>query len=198
VIKAGQKIGQWTILKEAPRISIKRRLWLCQCSCGKKKTKRSDNLSANSSCGHDKFDHGHCRKGKSTPTYEAWRSMIKRCTDPNNASYKRYGEIGVKVCKRWRTSFENFLKDVGEKPPGKSLDRYPNNRGDYKPTNVRWATAQQQADNKTNNHLINFKGQTKTITQWAELIGISDTGLHYRIIKAGWSIGRALNTPNQR
>jgi hypothetical protein len=76
-----------------------------------------------------------------TPTHSCWRSMLARCrSHPNYAGR-------VKVCKRW-LKFENFLADMGERPPGKTLDRYPDNEGDYKPGNVRWASPKEQMNNR--------------------------------------------------
>lgn len=72
--------------------------------------------------------------------------MIRRCNNPNTADWPRYGGRGIKVCKRW-LNFSNFLADMGERPKGKSLDRY-NNDGDYKPSNCMWSTAIEQANNR--------------------------------------------------
>jgi hypothetical protein len=73
--------------------------------------------------------------------------MIQRCTNPKNIGYKLYGGRGISVCQRWG-AFENFLADMGERPPGTTIDRYPNNNGNYEPGNCRWATALQQRHNQ--------------------------------------------------
>jgi len=91
--------------------------------------------------------HGHFpRKGKS-PTYISWCNMKQRCQNPHNIKYKYYGARGIKVCKRWQL-FENFLADMGLRPRGNTLDRFPNNHGNYEPGNCRWATTEQQALNR--------------------------------------------------
>lgn len=92
--------------------------------------------------------HGESAKNI-TVEYVAWHSMITRCEDPNFIGWHRYGGRGISVCKRWRKSYENFLKDVGRKPsPDHSLDRYPDPDGNYEPGNVRWATGKQQRWNR--------------------------------------------------
>jgi hypothetical protein len=90
--------------------------------------------------------HGHAPRGKISPTYNSWRDMVERCTNPKNIGWGRYGGAGVKVCARWRV-FANFLEDMGERPPGMSIDRRRSS-GNYTPSNCRWATVLQQAENK--------------------------------------------------
>ena len=109
--------------------------------------------------------------------------MWRRCTEPTNDRYAQYGGRGIRVCERWE-KFENFLADMGEPPDGASIDRYPNNDGNYEPGNCRWASGQQQANNKQASRHITIGTVTKPITEWIKATGISRTVL-YRRIKAG-------------
>ncbi len=85
-------------------------------------------------------------------TYRAWKSMIQRCTNPNRDVYKYYGGRGIKVCDRWRYSFQNFYEDVGISPNGMELDRI-NNNGNYEPSNCRWTTPRKNKRNRNSTRL---------------------------------------------
>ena len=87
--------------------------------------------------------------------YRAWANMKQRCNNPKDKDYKDYGGRGIKVCDRWLHNFENFLADMGKRPsPQHSIDRYPNNDGNYEPSNCRWATQIEQAQNRRKSHKV--------------------------------------------
>ncbi len=134
------------------------RYLLFLCECGAKKVMLIYNVRSgkSKSCGclarewtsANKRTHGRSFSQGYNKTYRAWQSMIDRCTNRNVPNYRHYGGRGIEVCDRWRTSFENFLADMGDSPgPGFSLDRI-NNDGHYEPSNCRWATARQQRINQ--------------------------------------------------
>lgn len=101
------------------------------------------------------------------------------------------------MCDRWRTSFQNFLDDMGRRPSTThSIDRIDNN-GDYAPNNCRWATPIQQGGNKRNNHLLTFRGRTQPLGRWAKELGLNRLLLRQRIVNLGWDVERAFTTQSQ-
>jgi hypothetical protein len=101
---------------------------------------------------HFKTTHQLRRRDSRCPclegTYNSWRAAIQRCTNPTHAEYRRYGGRGITVCPEWRNSFAQFVWDMGKRPVGKTLDRFPDPDGPYAPGNCRWATPAQQAQNR--------------------------------------------------
>jgi hypothetical protein len=158
--------------------------WECSCECGGATIQRGKDLRTGKvkSCGclnrqpitgSAVLSHGHTSGCKVSGTYASWLNIKQRCTNPNNPKYADYGGRGITVCERWLKSFENFLADMGEKPEGAgwSIDRFPDNNGNYEPGNCRWATDGQQRLNKRTTRLITWRGDTKTLQEWAELSG---------------------------
>lgn len=126
-----------------------------------------------------------------TPTHNTWLGIKKRCANSSAQNYYLYGGRNIGVCKRW-AKFENFLKDMGKKPVGKSIDRINVNKG-YSPKNCRWATIEQQMNNKRNNVFITYKNKTLSIAQWSRITGINYSTLRQRIIVYRWDVKKALH-----
>lgn len=126
--------------------------------------------------------------------YNTWNKIKGRCFNPKDEGFSDYGGRGITMCDEWKNSFEAFYNYVGKKPEGKySMDRI-NNEGNYEPGNVRWATDIEQANNKRNNRIIEYKGEKKTISEWAEIVGINRTVLARRY-DLGWTDEQILNIP---
>lgn len=116
----------------------------------------------------------------SHPLYTVWRSMICRCLHTYNPHYKNYGGRGISICQRWLDSFHDFVSDMGERPPGTSIERI-NNDGNYEPSNCKWATKKEQQSNRRVNRLIAFNGETKPLQHWADTLGVKGDTIAERL-----------------
>ena len=172
----GQKFSYLTVIRRADYPS-KNVYWLCECTCGNTTVVRKDHLLKGDikSCGcmHHKYGHGQTN----TRLYHIWRTMKARCIDPNSVN-----------------DFTEFYKWANENGYDEtlSIDRIDNN-GNYCPENCRWVTAKEQANNTSSNVIIEYKGESETMSQMARKYGLKPI-IVYKRLKRGWSIEKALET----
>jgi len=183
----GQTFGRWTVISLSPEMIRRDRAWICQCSCENKTVKRvlqrSLQHKLSSSCGclkiESKTKHGMWR----TPTYGSWQAMIDRCGRPGHPAYHRYGGRGISICRGLRETFSGFLKVMGERVNGTTMDRI-NPDGNYScgvcedclsqgwPLNCRWATPKIQGNNTAFSKTFTINGVTKNQTDWCKDFGV--------------------------
>ncbi len=198
----GRRSGRLVVLEYSHDAGTQNKpYWKCRCDCGKELAVQGASIKKGTSlsCGCLKLErlvarstkHGHRPAGNhGTPTYESWRAMVGRCTESSHKMWRYYGGRGIGVCDRWR-DFANFLADMGERPSGCTIDRYPNQDGNYEPGNCRWATGKQQQRNTSRNLMVTIGGDSKCFSEWAEIFGINVKTAHDRVNR-GWNPVRAL------
>lgn len=130
--------------------------------------------------------------GKLTKEYRAWKNMKARCYSNCNKTHGKYHENKIQVCDRWKNSFEDFVQDMGVAPENHSLDRI-DNLGNYEPNNCRWATVKEQTANRSDFNLkYTYNGETKILSEWAELYNLDYNNLHKRIFRSNMSFEEAI------
>lgn len=194
----GQVFGFLTVVEESGRTAKGAIEWLCKCSCGSTVNRDSTTLrlgrTTSCGCSSRSRTHGRTHGQTGTPLYRRWQAMIQRTSNSSHPFYEYYGGRGIKVCDRWRESFEAFAADMGPSfSPDLELDRIDTN-GDYEPSNCRWATRTQQARNARSNRRLTFRGHTMTVSEWAETLGLNASTIRARLNKHGWPVERALTT----
>jgi hypothetical protein len=180
-----QKFGRLLVLRKDGWIGASI-AWACVCDCGREKRATTTNLrsGSTSSCGcltserlkmrNPRMTHGMARSA----TYVSWRCMKTRCSNKNHKHYGLYGGAGITYQESWE-SFDNFLKDMGEKPNGYTLERIDNSKG-YTKENCRWASRKEQARNTRTVRNLTFNGKTMCMLDWSRELNIS-----YEKIKNG-------------
>src|ERR1700684_2689322 len=122
--------------------------------------------------------------------------MIRRCCNPKQKHYDKYGGRGISVCDHWLASFDNFNADMGARPTLKHTLERVDNDGNYEPGNCKWATKKEQSRNTRTNVNITFNGETMCLSAWAEKVGLDRRTLDYRIRVYKWPLAKALTTHN--
>lgn len=193
----GMQFGLLTVLEPAEKTNVKTK-WLCVCECGTVKSVQTGDLRSGrtKTCGCEKtkrigllkLKHGHARAGNFSPEYTCWAHIITRCENKKAHAFELYGGRGIKVCQRWRDSFENFFADMGKRPSkGHSVDRIDCN-GDYTPENCRWATQHEQTRNTRRNVMVTIDGVTKCQIDWAKELGIVDSTMRRRVARGKYEV----------
>src|SRR4051812_1219565 len=197
----GERFGRLVVTERVANAASGNAQVSCRCDCGREKIVRVSHLTSGAvvSCGCVRAEtslknvppptHGHCAGAKPSDTYASWAAMIDRCRRPSHSAYANYGGRGIRVCARWE-AFENFLADMGERPPAGTIERRDTN-GNYEPSNCRWATRKEQGRNRRTNRLLTVGGATKCIAAWSEETGINRTTIRQRLVR-GWSAEQAL------
>lgn len=216
---SGERFGRLVALRRDGSTKGGQARWQCKCDCGNECVTLTAYLRSGhtQSCGCLSVDtttqrltrHGEGARGKTTAEYRAHRHIIDRCHNANSPEYQLYGARGLRVCARWRASFEAFRDDMGRRPSDKtSIDRIDNARGyecgradclDCGPSgailNARWASAAEQNRNKSNNRMVPAFGENISLAAWNERFGVPAVAITRRIDRLRWSPERAVSEP---
>jgi hypothetical protein len=202
-LEPGQRFGRWTVLDASDREAVH-----CRCDCGTERAVRAYNLvnktKGSRSCG--------CLRRETTsrlmtthgvkPTdyrYMLWQTLMGKCYRPTHKDYAYYGGRGITVHAPWHDAGAficEIITLLGPRPGGYQLDRIDNG-GNYEPGNVRWASRTEQANNRRDNTLLTYNGETATIAEWSRRMGLSQ-GIVSQRVKLGWPVEKLLTTPSQR
>lgn len=173
---AGAKRGHVTVVRCIGKDKHHTYSWECRCDCGKVCVKSSNVLQrgveyCSNACQLRKTNLKH---GASyTREYRAWVSAKSRCFTPSHKNYPTYGARGIKMCEEWVNDFQAFFDHVGPAPTDKhTLDRIDCD-GNYEPGNVRWATQQEQNNNRRDTILVDVMGETIALADMARKYGLN-------------------------
>jgi hypothetical protein len=175
---SGFSYGKWTVIER-----VAGSMWKCVCSCGNEaivggNTLKNGTSSQCKSC-HSASLVKHGLEG--TKIYSIWAGMKQRCNNPKYHSYGEYGGRGISVCDEWLL-FENFYRDMGDKPEKMSLGRIDNNKG-YSKENCQWETPKQQQRNRRNTTFIDWNGKMYALTEFCEINGLNKSTARKRFAR---------------
>lgn len=200
---SGMRFGRFTVVEFHSNNKHNQTMWRCRCDCGNERIVCVGNLNygVSKSCGclkSEKLLESITKHGlHNTREYKIWKKMRQRCRNPLDPAYPDYGGRGILVCKRW-DDFSNFIADMGTCPDlTLSIDRFPNNDGNYEPGNCRWATRTEQARNKRSNHIIKTSDGKMSIAEAAERNAMPYARLKARL-ELGWKVIDAVREPGRQ
>lgn len=195
----GKRFGRLLVIKKDPKRPKSGTKWICQCDCGRVVSVFSRNLrrGTSTSCGCYKRDNpSRVTHGMSgSRLYGIWSNMKTRCENPKSKAYGRYGGRGIKICDQWQdpSCFFEWAEANGYEE-SLTIERIDNDKG-YSPENCRWASREEQGNNKSNNRTFTLGGKTQNLSQWCREFGLDYTTAHKRIFGLGWSFEKAMKTP---
>jgi hypothetical protein len=184
-VKVGDVFGRWTVISLQ---TVRRWYALCECKCGStrevNKTTLSDGRSTSCGCirreklSAQEYRHGYSGSDK---TYVAWANMKARCGNPNHPGFELYGARGITVCEEW-LAFERFMADMGEAPPGTTLERIDTNSG-YRKSNCIWTEHKVNCQNTRSSKRWYLDGQAfASASDAAKALRVSRSTIYYRCL----------------
>ena len=204
----GKRFGRLVVIKRVENYvspnGSKYARWLCRCDCGKEKVVKTvclnDGDTQSCGCIHSERlaerNRANKKLGKTNHRlYKIWCGIKARCKNSNATDYDIYGGRGITICEEWKNDFSlfyNWAVNNGYKD-NLTIDRVDTN-GNYCPENCKWSTTKEQSNNKRNNKYITYKGQTKTLSQWCDELGLKYSKIKQRIQSGNWSVERAFTT----
>ena len=195
----GKVFGRLTVVKRVENSKKGEAQWECRCSCSNVLFVASEKLrkALVESCGCLKVEQGktpYTKHGlRDLPEYDIWNNMKRRCHIKTHHKYKDYGARGIEVCDEWYSSFTKFYEDMGPRPsPDHSLERKDNNKGYFK-ENCKWATREDQQNNRRITPFYLYNGVYKSLTAHCRDLGIDRRKVYSRIYHSGMSFEDAVN-----
>ena len=194
--KSGQTFGYWSVLRFAGRDNRNATVWTCKCICGNEKNIVVGSLMSgrSRSCGCQQYKITAAKNTKhgmaGTKTYKSWHAMIQRTQ--GKGGHQSYVDRNITICEDWLI-FDNFLRDMGERPQNKTLDRIDNDKG-YSKENCRWATQKEQLNNTRKTTFVTVDGVRMPFTTACEKFNIGISCARHRIRK-GFTDEQTFKTP---